>query len=181
MILRSVTREDIPACLAIYNYYVQNSDVTFDIASRSLSSFLRTYETVIESYPWIVAEEAGKILGYACLSAYNPKAAYRYTADVTVYLDPKERGRGIGSRLMKRLEEIAEENHILTLISLVTESNRESIRMHERLGYQKYAVLKNAGYKNGTWLSTVFFEKRIGTFDQEPADIENRRVLEVVV
>lgn len=173
MIIRAIEEKDIPACLAIYNYYVLHTDVTFDTEACSLSGFRKKVETVIRSYPWIVGEEDGKIIGYACLSAYNPKAAYRFSADVTVYLEKDERGKGYGKQLMKRLEEIASEDHYQTLVSLVTESNLPSIRLHESLGYRRFARFENAGYKNGTWLSTVFFEKRLGSCTGQPEEIRN--------
>ena len=181
MKIRAIEEKDIPACLSIYNWYILNSDVTFDIEAMSLSAFTEKVKTITESYPWIVGEEEGRVIGYACLSAYNPKPAYRFTADVTIYLDPKERGKGYGTLLFHRLEEIAVQDNYQTLVSLVTKTNAPSLAIHEAFGYTRFSVFEHAGYKNGVWLSTVFLSKRIGHCTGEPQEIRNLPVQEVSV
>ena len=119
---------------------------------------------ITASYPWIVLERDGKLCGYAYLSAFNFRSAYRFTADVAVYLNPEETCKGYGRLLMEALEERAKEKGIKKLVSLVTEGNTASERLHHSLGYRKVGTLERSGYKFGKWISVTFYEKDIGTF-----------------
>jgi len=181
MLIRAVREEDIPACLRIYNHYVLFSEVTFDIEPLDLSQYTEKYRRITARYPWIVLEEEGRLLGYAYLDAYNPKYAYRFTADVTIYLDPEAKGKGYGRQLFRRLIEIAEADRYQTLFSLVTKTNRPSIHMHEAFGFRKLAVLEQAGFKHGAWLSTILYEKRIGNYPTPPEEVLNLDAGEVVL
>jgi phosphinothricin acetyltransferase len=84
---------------------------------------------------------------------------------VTVYLDPEERGKGYGTALMKELEFLAKEQGIRKLVSLVTDGNEASEHLHASLGYEKMTVLKDTGYKFGTWIGVAYYMKDIGGAD----------------
>ena len=165
--IRPLKPQDIEACRTIYNYYVEHTVISFEETPLTIEQFAAMTEAVTAEYPWIVYEEEGIIKGYACLSPFNSKSAYRVSADVTIYIDPFERGKGYGRQLMKELMKRAESCGIRTLISLVTDGNTPSERLHESFGFTKAAVLKNVGYKFDTWLNVAYYIRDIIAWDPE--------------
>ena len=169
--IRAVRDNDIPVCLDWYNYYIENTTVTFEEAPLTGKEFLSRVKRITKQYPWLMLEENGKPVGYAYLDHFNARNAYRYTADVTVYLDPKETGKGYGRTLMVALEEAAKRQNIHKLVSLVTEGNLPSEKLHESLGYRKAVGLEHAGYKFGRWLGVSWYEKDLLPFEDKPGDV----------
>lgn len=113
--------------------------------------------SVCEKYPWIVVEEDGILRGYAYLSQFIPRDASDRSADISVYLDPDARGKGIGTCLMKELLAIARREGYRSLISIVSSDNTASVRMHEALGFERSGEFRNFGYKFGRWVSVTCF------------------------
>ncbi len=166
--IRTINEADIPVCLAWYNHYIKNSSATFEETPLSIEEFSSRAKRIAETYPWLMLEEGGKAVGYAYLDRFNVRNAYRYTADVTVYLDPRETGKGYGRKLMEALEEEAKKQNIHKLISLVTEGNLASEKLHASLGYRKAVCLEHVGYKFGRWLGVTWYEKDILPFEALP-------------
>lgn len=160
--IRPIEARDIETCRSWYNWYIEHTTISFEETPQTAESYRKLVEDVTARYPWIVLEEDGVLKGYAFLSPFNFRSAYRYTADVTVYLDPEERGKGYGTALMKELERLAREQGIRKLVSLVTDGNEASEHLHASLGYEKMTVLKDTGYKFGTWIGVAYYMKDIG-------------------
>ena len=179
--IRPIRKGDIARCAAWYNWYIEHSTATFEEQPLSAEAFSERVDEVTRSYPWLILETDGAPVGYAYLDRFNPKSAYRFTADVTIYLDPEETGKGYGRQLFQRLIEIAEADHYQTLVSLVTKTNTPSIRMHEAFGFRKLTVLEQAGFKHGAWLSTILYEKRIGNYPTPPEEVLNLEAGEVML
>ena len=169
--IRAVRDTDIPVCLDWYNYYIENTTVTFEEALLSEQEFASRVKRITEQYTWLMLEENGKPVGYAYLDHFNARNAYRYTADVAVYLDPEETGKGYGRALMKALEAAAKHQNIHKLVSLVTEGNLPSEKLHESLGYRKTVRLEHVGYKFGRWLGVSWYEKDILPFEDDPGKV----------
>ena len=169
--IRAVRDTDLPVFLDWYNYYIQNTTVTFEEVPLSDQAFLSRAERIIKQYPWLVLEVDGKPVGYAYLDRFNVRNAYRYTADVTVYLDPNQTGKGYGRILMEALEEEAKRRNIHKLVSLVTEGNLPSEKLHESLGYRKAVCLEHVGYKFGRWLGVSWYEKDLLPFEENPGKV----------
>ena len=108
-----------------------------------------------------MAEEDGVIVGYAYLDSYNSRSAYRYTADLSIYLDPAVRTRGIGSRLLQTIEQEAVQRGFKSLISIITEGNLPSLRFHEKNGFLFRGRLERVGLKFGRWLDVAFYQKSL--------------------
>lgn len=158
--IRIATMEDVPEMLAIYTPYVENTTVSFEYEPPSLEAFTRRFESYTQQFPWLVWEEAGKILGYAYASAPFTRAAYGWCAEPTVYLRPEARGRQIAARLYAVLEEILWRQGYQVLYALVCGENEPSRRFHEKQGYVKTAEFSGIGFKMGRWLSLIWYEKR---------------------
>ena len=159
--LRIATPADIPAMLEIYGPYVLSSTATFEYTVPTLEEFTSRFDTITAQYPWLVWEEAGKILGYAYASAPYTRAAYAWCAEPSIYLYPDAKGRGIGTKLYTALEEILELQGYHVLYALVTEENTESISFHEKFSYKKQAFFPDCGWKFGRWLGVFWMEKRL--------------------
>ncbi len=165
MMIRPIEERDIDTCLGWYNWYIEHTTISFEENPQSLESYRRLAKEVTAKYPWIVLEEGGSLKGFAFLSPFNPRSAYRYTADVTVYLDPNERGKGYGTALMQELERLAKQQGIRKLVSLVTAGNEASEHLHASMGYAKMTVLADTGYKFGKWIGVAYYMKDIGGAD----------------
>ena len=108
-----------------------------------------------------MAELDGVVVGYAYLDKYNERSAYRYTADLSVYLDKNCVAKGTGSLLYERVERAAGDMGIRNIVSLVTEENEHSKAFHTRHGFDTVGTLSKVGVKFGRWLDVVLFQKKI--------------------
>lgn len=168
IILRSVTVADAAELVSIYAPYVQETAVTYEYEVPSVEEFQGRIANTTKNYPYLAAVEDGVILGYAYASAFHPRAAFRWTAEVTVYLRKEAHGRGIGRMLYEKLEEILKKQNVQTVIALIADPNPESVAFHEKLGYRVAGRLTNCAYKLGQWRGMFYMEKFLGTHEGEP-------------
>lgn len=159
--IRPIKSEDVERCLEIYNYYIENTTVTFEEKPLGVSEFRERIKRVSEKYPFLVAEEDGNVLGYVYLDEFNPRSAYRFTADLSVYLDAKAQKRGVGTLLLKAVEEKGKELGLRNIVSLITSENENSVRFHEKNGFELKGKLENVGVKFQKTLSVFYYQKSI--------------------
>ena len=159
--IRIATEADIPAILAIYAPYVENTTITFEYDVPCRREFMQRFTTITEKYPWLVWEEEGEILGYAYASPPYARAAYSWCAEPSVYLKSEARGRGIGTKLYAALEEILKLQGYQVLFALVTQENEASLAFHRKLGYEEKVLFSNCGFKFNRWLGVYWLEKRL--------------------
>lgn len=162
--LRQATDRDVPHMLEIYNHYVLNSTVTFDEDQLTLNE-MRTKLRDVErlGFPWLVAvSPTGMILGYAYVTPWKAKAAYRYTVEDSIYLSPAATGKGIGKALMARMLDDAKAAGIKEVIAVIADKGADaSIAIHEQLGFRKIGEMGKVGYKFSRWLGTVLMQKSL--------------------
>lgn len=161
MTIRPIEKRDIARCTEIYNYYIENTTVTFEEIPLSVAEFEARVCRITAEYPYFAAIEDGEVVGYAYLDKYNERSAYRYTADISIYLDKTRVASGTGSLLLAELERAASEKGIVNLLSLITEENAASVAFHEKHGYILTGKMKKVGYKQGKWLDVLFYQKRL--------------------
>lgn len=161
MIIRKLEKTDIIKCLEIYKYYIENTVVTFEEQTPTLCEFEQRLTEIANTYPFFVAESNDGILGYAYIDIFNKRSSYRYTADLSIYVDKKFCNNGIGSKLYFELEKAAKEIGIKNIVSLITSQNDSSIRFHEKIGFNFVGELKNVGYKFNEYLSVKYYQKII--------------------
>ena len=159
--IRIATDADIPAMLAIYAPYVENTTYSFEYDVPCKKTFLQRFYTITAQFPWLVWEEDGVVLGYAYGSPPFERAAYRWCAEPSIYLHPKAQGRDIARKLYAALEWILAQQGYQVLYALITEENTRSVRFHEKFGYKTLAVFPDCGFKHGRWLGLVWMEKRL--------------------
>jgi len=150
--IRPATDADQQRIMEIYNDAVLNTTATFDTEPRTIEKQMIWFRNHKKNHPVIVAEEDGKVIGWASLSPWSDRCAYDTTVEVSVYIDTDFRGKGIGSKLLEMvtLEGKKLSNH--TVLSRITEGNEVSIHLHEKFGYRHVGVMKEVGYKFGRFL-----------------------------
>ena len=158
--IRKAEEKDLPTLTRIYNHEVVHSDATFDITPKTEGERLKWLQKHnIQNHPLIVAEEQGEVIGYASLSCYRDMQAYRGTVELSVYVDSKSRGRGVGKRLCRHIIDMARADGVtVTVVSVITSGNQSSIALHEKLGFEFCGEIKNVGVKNGRLLSIVNYQ-----------------------
>lgn len=163
MIIRKPKREEIPALLDIYNYEVENGVATLDLNKKTLSEWEVWYDCHnIENHPLIVAEIEGEIAGYATLSSYRAKEAYKSTVELSVYVSPKHRQSGVGTRLMEGILCLAKEDaSIHTVVSVITSGNKASQSLHEKFGFEYCGTIKEVGMKFGRYLDIENYSLKV--------------------
>ncbi|MEM7297279.1 MAG: N-acetyltransferase family protein [Bacteroidota bacterium] len=157
--IRAATQEDAKAILNIYSYYVLNSHSTFELVPPSIESMK---EKVSKSnYPWFVMEENDSIVGYAYATQWKPREAYSKTVETSVYLDHKTQGKGYGTLLYQRLIDELTTSGFHALLAGISLPNDASIRLHEKLGFEKVGQLKEVGFKFDRWIDVGYWELQL--------------------
>lgn len=156
--IRDFKAKDTKQLLDIYNYYVLNTIVTFDIEPLTLKAFTKKLTRINKDYPCIVFEEKNEILGYAYGSKWRPKPAYKQTVEATVYLKNGEQGKQIGSRLYRKLLDLLELEGYHIVLGGLTLPNDASVKLHEKFGFKQVAHFKEVGRKFDTWLDVAFWQ-----------------------
>lgn len=157
--IRAVRPQDADAIAAIYRPYVTDTAITFELLPPDAAEFECRIAITTATHPWLVAEDAGAILGYAHAGAYRARAAYRWTAEVGIYLAARARGRGIGALLYTALLDALEHRGFVCAIAAMTAGNPASTALHQRLGFREAGVQRGIGFKHGAWHDVVFWQR----------------------
>lgn len=158
VIIREAQFDDLPRLVEIYNRAVVNTTATFDLEPITTEERRGWFLEHGPHYPLLVAEDQRGVLGYACISPYKSKPAYVKTVESSIYIDEQYHGRGIGTLLMKELLQRTAQLGYHTVLAVITGTNQGSIRLHQKLGFQQVACLKEVGYKFGAWQDVHFYQ-----------------------
>ena len=156
--VRKVNIKDSKDICKIYNYYVENTIVTFEEVPVDPGEIARRIEAVSREFPWFVCEEDSKIVGYAYASRWKMRAAYRFAVESTVYVDPDFYKRKIGFRVYERLIQELKIMSFHSVMGGIALPNNASITLHEKLGFAKVAHFKEVGQKFGKWIDVGYWE-----------------------
>lgn len=165
VILRPSTDADLPAITAIYAHAVQHGTGTFELEAPDDAEMARRRADVLgKGLPWLVAEDAGRVLGYAYANHFRPRRAYRFCLEDSIYLADDVRGRGVGRLLLAELIARCEAAGARQMLAVIGDSaNGGSIGVHRALGFEHTGVLKASGWKFGRWLDVVLMQRALGT------------------
>jgi L-amino acid N-acyltransferase YncA len=143
---------------------VKNGTATFEITPPDAGELARRRNAVLdEGLPYLVAESAGVVTGYAYASLYRPRPAYRFTIEDSIYIHPDHVRRGIGRLLLSELIRQCELGPWRQMIAVIGDSaNTPSIRLHEELGFRHVGVFQSVGWKFNRWLDTVLMQRPLG-------------------
>jgi phosphinothricin acetyltransferase len=168
--LRAAAPGDFSAIQAIYRHHVLHGLASFEEVPPDVEEMRRRHADIVaRGLPYLVADEAGAILGYGYCAPYRLRSAYRYALEDSVYVKDGLLGRGIGSRLLGELIRICEGLGYRQLIAVIGDSgNAPSIALHARHGFLRVGTLRSAGYKFGRWVDSVLMQRPLGSGDGTP-------------
>lgn len=161
MTIRDAVAADVPAMLAIYAPFVRETAVSFEYEVPSEAEFWQRVQAHQKNLPWLVCEEDGRVVGYAYAGLPFERAAYRWNTEISCYLAPEARRRGIGRQLYQKIEAILTELGYRKLFAVVTSANDASISFHKALGFTETARFPAVGFKHGQWYDVVWLEKQL--------------------
>ncbi len=162
--IRDAVAADLPWVREIYNHYVANSTVTFDEDAMTLREWKSKFAYLTKlGMPFIVAvSPRGQILGYALVTPWKQKRAYRFTVENSIYLGAASTGKGLGPILMQALIDRSKQAGLKEMIAVIADKGAEaSIKMHENFGFTKIGEMGRVGYKFDRWLGTVLMQKSL--------------------
>lgn len=163
---------DLPEITAIYSHHVLNGTGTFETTPPTESDMAaRRADVLAKGLPYLVAEDGGRVLGFAYCQWFKPRPAYRFSAEDSIYLHPDAAGKGLGKALLAELAREAEAGGIRKLIAVIGDSsNAGSVGVHRALGFSPVGTFKSCGWKFGKWLDIVLMEKTLGEGDATPPE-----------
>lgn len=170
LLLRDCEEGDIPSIAAIYDHAVLTSLATFEIVPPGEAEMKNRWRSItIDHFPFIVAEDDRKILGFAYASAYRTRVAYDNTVENSIYVRDGFHGKGIGARLLDRLVSETTALDFRQMIAVIGDSNNKaSIGLHEKLGFTRIGIMRSVGWKHGRWLDVVLMQRALGPGDTMP-------------
>jgi phosphinothricin acetyltransferase len=160
-IVRASTDSDVLAISRLYAFYVSNRVSTFEETPPGVGELLARRQKILDAgLPYLVAAIDAQIVGYAYASPYRPRAAYRYTVEDSVYVAEDFHSRGIGTALLSKLIELCEAGNWRQMVAVIGDSgNVSSIRLHQRLHFERIGTLTGVGFKFGRWIDTVLMQR----------------------
>lgn len=175
--LRDTIAADLPTITAIYADEVLHGTATFELTppdEAEMASRLATVRAL--NLPWLTAESDGAVVGYAYLAPFRQRPAYRYCVELSVYLAPEARGRGVGRALMDALIERARAMGLRHLIGAIGDSaNAGSIALHKAAGFREAGIWRETGWKFERWIDVVLMQLDLAP-DGRPPESEGLRL-----
>ncbi len=152
---------DAPACAAIYAPYVETTPISFEERPPEAGEMASRIERVIAGYPWLIGEAEGETVGYAYASRLQERPAYRWAAEVSVYVASEQHGRGYGQTLYEALFERLRQQRLQVAWAGITLPNEASVRLHERLGFTRIGISQRIGWKAGRWHDVSWWQMEL--------------------
>lgn len=171
--IRPATAADLDRITEIYAEAVTNGTASYELEPPSRAEMESRFLALVEkSFPYLVAESGGAVLGYAYAGPFRPRRAYRFMVEDSIYLDQGARGRGVGRNLLSRLIDEATRLGFRQMAAVIGDGqrNQASVRLHAALGFRMVGTLEGSGYKHGRWLDTVFMQLSMNGGTAAPPD-----------
>ena len=169
--IRLFKPKDIETMLEIYQYYVENTAISFEYQSPSLEEFRNRIETITKDFPCIVYEENGVILGYAYASKFKERMAYQWTTESTIYLKHDYLSKGIGRKLYSILFQILRLQGYYNVFAGITMPNPKSEYLHKNMGFNEIGTYQNVGFKSDKWHSVMWLSLDLQVIDNQTENI----------
>jgi phosphinothricin acetyltransferase len=159
--IRPAGEADVPGIAAIYDEQVRTGISTFDLEPPPASYWSRHLASEERGDHFLVAEDAGVVVGFAYAGSYRPRPGYRLTRETSVYLDPASRGQGLGRRLYDDLLPRLAADGMHVALALVALPNPASVALHEASGFAHLGTMREVGYKFERWIDTAWYQLRL--------------------
>ncbi len=170
--VRRARAADMEAVADIINEHIAGGWAHFGDRPQSSAEWVADWRAYQERYPWLVAEECGEVGGLAYGKMFNPRAAYDWTAEVSIYLRDGLQGQGIGTSLYAALIPTLDAQGYRCLVAGITPPNPGSVALHEHFGFEHLGTLRRVGYKLGGWRDVGSWQRLVGPDDDsEPAPV----------
>lgn len=171
--IRAAVTEDAAALAAIYAHHVLTGTATFDTVPRSADEMAaKVAECTARAWPFLVAERAGRVVGYAYATQFRDRPAYAATCEDSIYVAAGHVGQGIGTALLGALLAAAREAGFRQMIAVIGGGEPASIALHARLGFRPAGRMEAVGRKFGRWLDTVYMQAALGAGSTAPPPVE---------
>jgi L-amino acid N-acyltransferase len=157
--IRPYQSSDAETIVEILNYYIENSTALYDYGPRSTKQQQSIFEEkLIKGFPVIVATTDNRVVGFGYYSEFRFREAYKYTVEHSVYVAPKEHGKGIGKVLLQNLIDLARQQKLHTMVAVIDSENHGSIAFHQQFGFETVGNIKESGFKFDRWLHSVIMQ-----------------------
>lgn len=174
MIIRAAREDDAEALAAIYGHAVLTGFGTFETVPPD-AAWMEGRRREVQGYglPFVVVEDAGRVLGYAYAGPFRARPGYRYTVEDSVYVSPEAQGRGVGRVALSAVLQACEDVGLRQVVAVIGDSqNAASIGLHRSLGFEPAGVGRSFGFKLGRWVDIVWMQKPLNGGDTRPPDGE---------
>jgi L-amino acid N-acyltransferase YncA len=149
---------DAASCAAIYSPFVTDSAASFEETAPTPDEFEQRIERTSKTHPWLVAENGGRVVGFAYACPHRERRAYRWAADVSVYVAPDHQRRGLGRALYGELLPMLRRQGLHVACAGITLPNEASVALHESFGFRPVGVYRRIGFKRGAWRDVGWWE-----------------------
>jgi phosphinothricin acetyltransferase len=157
--LRLATSADAAAICEIYNQGIEDRVATLETELRTPQERAQWLASRDARHPVLVAEAGGRVVAWGSLNVYNPRAAYRFVADFSIYVERSFRGKGVGRVLLGRLIELAREHGYHKMVLSAFPTNTGGMALYERMGFRTVGIFAQQGLLDGRWVDTIIMEK----------------------
>jgi len=161
---------DAAALAAIYAPIVRDTTISFEVEPPAPDEMARRIAATLPVYPWLVAEQEGRVIGYAYASRHRDRAAYRWSVDVSAYVDEHVRRCGLGRALYERLISILQRQGFHAAFAGIALPNEPSVGLHEAVGFQPVGIYKEVGFKQGQWRDVGWWRLALSEDRGEPKE-----------
>jgi L-amino acid N-acyltransferase YncA len=173
MLIRDADADrDAAACAAIYAPYVRDTPISLEETPPTATELARRIDDTTKTHPWLVADDADTLIGYAYATRHRERACYRWATDVTVYVAPSRQRSGVGRALYQTLFERLAEQGFRVACAGITLPNEASVGLHEALGFRPVGTYRNIGWKFGAWHDVGWWQLQLDERDSDDAPAE---------
>lgn len=171
LIVRPAAVSDAAAILDVYRNFILNTTVTFEEEVPGVEQYRERMNGIMAEYPFLVCEDGGRVAGFAYAHRHQSRSAYRYGAELSIYLRPHYTNLGIGRAMSEAIAQLLRMQGVQTLYSAVSVPNAASEALHDSMGFTRVGLWKNTGYKKGRWLDIAWYELPLGDYPEHPAPL----------
>jgi phosphinothricin acetyltransferase len=170
-IIRNALVQDAAACAAIYAPYVTDTTISFETDPPAPAEMAERIADAVRSHAWLVLEDSGRVVGYAYGGPFNTRAAYRWSCQVSVYLERGRRRTGGGRALYEALFTRLAERGYRNVLAGMTLPNEASVGLHRALGFEPVGTYRRIGYKHGSWHDVAWAQRGVGSSAEPPTEL----------
>lgn len=176
--MRKATTADAEGILAVYAPYILNTTITYEYEIPTVEEFQERIRKITEFYPYLVCEDEGEIVGYAYASQHMERAAFRWGAEISIYIKKEYHGNGIAAKLYEQIIDILYRQGVYKVYALIDSPNEKSEHFHIKRGFKEIGCLPHTAYKLGKWCDMKYYEKVLRECEGVPGELVAAKLAE---